>query len=416
MFGCIDLSIVQEDVEDEMEDGGPDNEAVRGTNKTPQSPGGMSNMSGTTALTSYSAEELASLDTSMVVDLLPELWQSAQKLLKILAPTDATPQSTESLVRELQIPGSDQSRQLRQREKIFESTKENYGSEMFINVGFILRKLFNDNEPGEGSFRPDAILHGVNIATLIKGLLVSNQNHPNTIPRLQRLDDTFPYPFMSNFGNRPDLSQSALLEESFDLALEIRTQTAISVLESLKSEPSYDPDQIVARIFYDLPERREDSLSTYEDLVRNGPFRKLAGLGQGETLGSQERFEAQSDKVRTQVKAIRDHFYRDPEALVNGDYVNFDTIREQFPWAPFLARIVHWSQSRLAEIHSAINIQGRVNNIQQSLMEELENLSSQIKIDYDPPEFVQSPRRPVKSQVSLLPAAEIVPATTNGQR
>jgi hypothetical protein len=367
----------------------------------------MSTMSGTTALTSHSAQEMADLDSEMVVKLIPSLFRDTSKLLDILLPVDVTAPAVEAIVKELQVPGSSRGKMLRYIEETFGITRRNFGSELFINPTYILRKLFNQQDPGMGDSRPEIVLHAANIATLVKGLLIAQRDNLNTMPLLQRLDDLFPSPFLSHFETTSQYGTSALIQVSFDFALELRTQTIISILNAFKENHNYDPDQLISQIFYEPPAQRDPLLSTYEDSVINGEFRKIGGSADSWPT-SKAVFAAQSRKISERVEAIRESFNVDSQAIEDGDYVDFDQLHTKFPWINFITEAMKWSQLRMEEINRGLEAQGGIHNVATALAEEIQNQNSQIELNYEPPRAIKPSSKTIKSP---LPAT-IVPAST----
>jgi len=324
-----------------------------------QSPGAMSNLSGTTALTNQSSQKMADLDTGMIVEHLPDLSREAFQLLELLAPSNSSTIDINTVVKELQVPGSGRGKRLRLREKTFDSTKENYTTDLFINPVLILQKIFNEDEPESGIFRPDLALYSANTATLVKELLVAQRDNPSTMELLQNLDDEFPSPFISGFQSEPQFGSSALLQATVDLALELRTQTTIAMLKAYRDETNYDPDQLLAQIFYEPPEQRDESLSLYEDSLANGQFRRIASIDVKafalSEKGSQDELSAD---IRQRVELIREAFRLEDEAIEEGDYVDFDQLNDHFSWTLFLGNVVQWSQLRMEEINKSIEKQG----------------------------------------------------------
>lgn len=407
----LDLSTVIEEKEKEK----PAEVEPSGANdnsKVFQSPGAMSNLSGTTALTTQSVQKMADLDTGMIVEVIPDLLRESSRLLELLAPANTSPDDIDALVKELQVPGSGRGKRLRHRERTFDSTKENYTSELFINPHLILRKLFNDEQPEVGDFRPDAILYAANVAILVKELLVAQQDNPNTMELLQGLDERFPSPFLSTFEAVPRFGSSSLRHATSDLALEIRTQTVIAILKAYRDEANYDPDQLLAQIFFEPPEERDETLSLYEDSVANGRYRKFAGIG-FETIALEEEKlrDSVSKKTMERLKIIRGGFRLEEDAIEVGDYVDFDYLNDLFPWNHFLVNVVRWSQFRMEEVNKSINGQGGVQNITMSLVEKIKSSDSQIELFYEPSKASQSAPQAAKAKPSLLPAATIIPSS-----
>ena len=407
----LDLSTVAEEKEKEK----PAEGEPTGTNdnsKVFQSPGAMSNLSGTTALTTQSVQKMTDLDTGMIVEVIPDLYRETFRLLELLAPANATPDDIDALVKELQVPGSGRGKRLRHRERTFDSTKENYTSELFINTKLILRKLFNDEQVEVGDFRPDPILYAANVAILIKELLVAQRDNPNTMELLQSLDERFPSLFLSQFETEPRFVGKVPRLTTSDLALEIRTQTIIAILKAYRDEANYDPERLLAQIFLEPPEQRDGKLSVYEDSLANGRCRKLAGINfETITLGDENFKDSLSNKIIQRVEIIHKGFRYEKEATEVGDYVDFDYLNDHFPWNHFLVNVVGWSQVRMEGVKKSIQGQGGLENVTTLLAEKIKSLDSQIELFYEPPKALQTAPQTAKGRPSLLPAATIIPSS-----
>lgn len=389
---CTELSILAEDQEPGQDEEEAANiEDPAGTAQSPQSPGGMSQMSGTTVLTSASAktshsvEEIEALDP-MVVEYLPELLASSCKILDLLAPSGATSETVELIVRDLRVVGSRRAKRLKHDEEKFQADRENYGSDDYINPVFIRRRLFGTQDIKNESARPDDILHAANLATLVKSLLVTQKQSRATLPLLQMVDIWFPEVFLTEFGDNGQAGSSLLLNESFEMSLEIRTQCAIIALLVLKEAENWNPEQILLSSFLDLPSALQNSLPMpdFEQVLNDG--RVLSIMRKGP-----ENSEEQNDRIKSRIREIRKAFQLNNDAVEAGDLVDFERLDEMFPWAAFLTRLVQWSRLRLDEIISNINHQGGLDHIVISLIEAVRENNSQIELEYDPPPATMGP-------------------------
>ena len=133
-----------EDEDPENEDN-EDHEEALASNQRSQSPGGMSQMSGTTAITSHSVAELQELDI-LLVEILPDLLFSSHQILDQLAPIGISPEQVDGIVNELKTPGSSRARQLKRLEEKFKVDRVYYGTETYIQIPLILRKVFGSLE------------------------------------------------------------------------------------------------------------------------------------------------------------------------------------------------------------------------------------------------------------------------------
>ena len=361
-------------------------------------------MSGTTAITSASAQssytvaEVAGLDLTMVLEVLPGLWVSSVKLLSLLAPVKASKASVENIVRELKVPGSKQAKVLKHREEKFILDKESLGSDYYIRTSFILQKLFTSQvEPGMP--RPDAILQAANLATLAKELLVSPKEALSTYQFFSNLDTWFPESFVTQFDDNVYYGNSTLLDESLELALDIRTQyTSVALLHHKSGEQEWNPDEVLTELFFVPPTKRIPRLSYYDDVTKNGRVKNLMRAGPQNT-------DDQDAMIRERVTLIREAFHHSEDATQAGDLVDFDLLEERFPWSDFLSKTVQWIRFRIDEIEESIRQQGGVDCLLKSLVEAIQSNNSQADIHFEPYPLITTPRQ-------LLPSANIVPSNT----
>ncbi|KAH7317672.1 hypothetical protein BKA65DRAFT_514952 [Rhexocercosporidium sp. MPI-PUGE-AT-0058] len=398
-----ELSIVAEDDEDGEEAQGFDPsededediaiEIVNTQNQGSRSPA-MSQMSGTTAMTSYSAQEIAKLDP-MMAEILRELLESASKILDQLAPKGAidTEDQVEAIMTDLKIPGSRRGKHLRLHERMFGVAKDYYGSDIYIRPSFVLRKLLGTDSPEEGDFRPDPVLHAANLATLVTEFLVLQRGEAKTKSTLQGVCNIFPESFMGKLDEVAEAGQSESVDAVFDLALDFYTQSAMVCLAVRDEEgDEFTPAQVLASVFYDQYDE-SDPYAPFAEMTDGGVLKNILRSGQPYS-------EAQVEMIQERLALINGTFRSSEEARDASDLVDFDQLNEMFPWLTFITHIVQWSRSRFTEITETISKQGGVDEITQSLIELIKSNDSQVEIRYDPPPAVTRKRE-------LLPAADI---------
>lgn len=390
-----DLSIVAEDEEEQT----TSSKSISKIQEQSKWPEGSSRMSGTTTLTSHPSQTPEDLDAGMLVELLPDLWRDTTRLLNLLVFEGISVGDIESLLSDLHTVGS-KGKRLRHIETGFENTKNYYGSDVFIDSSLIFRKLSIDQDLSEGAPRPDVVLQGANVATMVKSLLVSDIHLPTTLVFLRRLDDSFPLPFLSGFGDALVKGSSALAEETFDLALELRTQTAIAILRASKEDPDFDPDILVTKLFFEIPPGQYQP-SSGEVFIEGIPLRSIAGFDFGD--------DPEPQVITERLEAIFTCF-RQESAIAHSNRVRFELLDDQFPWNAFLAKLLEWSLLRKREIEDGINAQGDVGQITRSLARTLKDVDDQIRLDLNSP-----PPQPVVDEVPPPPAA-IIPASATGKR
>jgi hypothetical protein len=350
-----------------------------------QSPGANSQMSGTTAFSadpSLAGPEMEKLD-SMAVENLPDLFQASRKILDLLAPQNFSPGRVEATVKDLLIPGSRLATKLKFNEDKFNLLRKLYEPELepgqrYIKVRYIVRSLLGTPNPLEEDFRPDEILYAANLATLVKECLVIEKESEKARRLLMDLDSPpfrFPEPFLESFDHEVAFGKSSLVEESFDLMLDIRTQFIIAALRHQRDDDNFVPEELLIAGLYDEPAERDPELDFFQNVVTNGRPR---GIG---LVMSQD----QVDKIYERTTSIRSTFRQNKDARQIGELVEFDQLEDQFPWLEFLIRLVEWTRLRLSEILQSIEQQGGINNIIPLLIDAIKLNDSQNSIDYESP-------------------------------
>ncbi|KAH9206273.1 hypothetical protein DL95DRAFT_469794 [Leptodontidium sp. 2 PMI_412] len=353
----------------------------------------MSQMSGTTAMTSYSAQEIAKLDP-MMAEILRELLESASKILDQLAPKDAieTEEQVEMIVADLKVPGSRRGKHLHLHEQIFMVAKAHYGSDIYIRPSFVLRKLLGTANPEEGNFRPDPVIYAANLATLVTEFLVLQRGEAKTKSTLQGVCYIFPESFTGKLDEVVQAGQSDLVDEVFDLALDFYTQSAMVCLALMDEGDELTPDQVLASIFYDQYDE-SDPRAPFAEMTDGGVLKNILRSGQPYS-------EVQVEMIQERLALINSTFRNSDEAREARDLVDFDQLNEMFPWLTFITHLVQWTRSRFTEITQTISKQGGIDEITKSLIELIKSNDSQVEIRYDPPPTVTRKRE-------LLPAADI---------
>ncbi|KAG9229872.1 hypothetical protein BJ875DRAFT_473715 [Amylocarpus encephaloides] len=356
----------------------------------PLSPSLDSRVSGLTDLTnrrpSTTHSERAVNDLNPdIVEYLFELYNASYKILDLLAPNGVTSKIVASIVRELRISESRRAVKLRFDENIFNILSEQYlGTEDYIETRFILRKfLGRGNESQEGDFRPDPVFYASNLAILVKEILVTAQESQKMSGFLTVLDTYFPDSFVNGFADTPIFGKSRLFDTSFALALEIRTQYAISMLVQSKEEDDWNPENILENAFCDPP-FDEGDVTEPKGLMRYGP----------------RNTQEQARVIKDRMNSIRSTFRQSEIAMEQRDLVDFERLQEElYPWQLFLEQVVSWSRSRADEIIECIELQGGVANIERLLVDIVKANNSQASISGPP-----STRNPPP----LLPSASIM--------
>lgn len=322
---------------------------------------------------------------------------------------DTSESGVQALRKELNKPGSVTSRRMAKYEENFKNQQKHYGSGTLIDVGLIARKLFNGEDPGIGDFRPEAVFHTANLAAQLNELILADQESTTTLSLLQSLNDAFPKPFTAIPGYESQVD--AMSEATIELALDIRSQTTIAMLAALKEQEDYDPDVILAGMFYFPPEARNQSLSPFDDYTDNGTIRPIADLSS--TSESAERLEEIAEMIYDASQRIRTCFAAERDAIDDGEIVDFDQLKELFPWTAFLSHFAQWTSTRLDELRAAIENQDGVQNIYEQLEKQLLTIGSQASGTVTPPATppilqatIEAPgAQKLKSPIKIVPAS-----------
>jgi hypothetical protein len=335
----------------------------------PESPTAFSIMSGTTARTSHSAQELADLDADVILEVLPTLSDTASGLLGILTPAGATTEDITNIAKELLVPGSRTSRRVKFHEGAFKSARGEFGSDDYIDVSIINRALLGvrlTRDIGTGSWLPDPLLQKANLSIFATRMFVHQRGSQDLWAAVAISDSRFPAQFLSSLESNPvsEVASSRLLRETFNLALNLRTQLMLIILSQHVDKPNYDPDKILRYVFFEPP----DGSGT--DRVKGWA---VPGLG-----GGGSRLPDEFGKlVLERVQRIRRSFTEPSESLfVAGEPTEMPAelkrLEETFPWIEFLSEVVNWANLRLGEIERQIVEQGGTGAIISELKGEME--------------------------------------------
>ncbi|KAH0538826.1 hypothetical protein FGG08_004602 [Glutinoglossum americanum] len=353
--GEADVQVLGEGVAAETDEDGPKD--------TPESPTAFSTISGTTARTSHSAQELADLDAELILEVLPSLSDTSSRLLGVLVPAGATREEITNITRQLLLPGSKTSRRVKFQESSFQSARGEFGSDQYIDLSIIGRALLGvrlTKDIGTGPWSPDPLLQKANLAIFATRMLVHQRGSQDLWAAVALLDSKFPAPFLSTLESStgPTIGSSQLLRQTFNLALNLRTQLMLMILSQHAEKPNYDPDAILRYVFFEGDKVKEWT---------------VPGLGGG---GSRlpdefERF------VLERIERIRRSFTEPSESLfVAGEPVEMPAelkrLEETFPWIDFLSEVVSWTNLRLEEIERQITGQGGTGAIVLALREEMD--------------------------------------------
>ncbi|RYN39385.1 hypothetical protein AA0114_g11331 [Alternaria tenuissima] len=346
-----DLTVVEEmdtqiDLEQDKEPPGtPTRTDTEPEHASFQSPGAASQMSGTTAISSFSMVEAEFLEPRFILKHLRKLCDSAEEFLEHIAPDRGTMADDLQNIREMQKPGStytedylDLNDELNVHLKHFKSEEHSY-----IHIRALHRALFKTSDDVAASHSGlNLILYLANLLVLAKQMIHSNRDDKNIWDVLRQLDNTFPAQFMQDldYGFQPtETGQSGLYQETLDLAVELRTQLAILVLQKSAESPGFNVEETLDEIF--LHPKSSDGVWAIRGW--NMPV-----LGDDDSFLSQD-FER---LVKNRVQEIQE-FFREGSSIAE-----LDDLKSAFPWEPTILRLLDWVRLRRRELKAVIDSLG----------------------------------------------------------
>lgn len=297
--------------------------------------------------TAESRHEIDSLDRDALVADLATLYSDAEALLSMFQDPG---EQLQNLVKELTLSQSKASTRLQNRSNTLKDSREAYGQSSLIRTDFVTRKLLYlelDDPIPMGPWRPDGILYLANMATCLSIMLRHNRQYNQVLSLLMLFHNTFPTPFASGVALTEDTLipfATNLVNETVELALDLRTQLTIAMLSAHSKEPNFDPDVVLEKIWYE-EDRKTIRLINHLDHA-TAPSSVLRGC-------------------KARMKDIRKYFSKSTEHPV--DFKNLDVA---YPWEDFLVNMLLWIQARRSEIEAQVTRQGGVQIIQKLLKEE----------------------------------------------
>ncbi|EAW09299.1 telomere repeat binding factor family protein [Aspergillus clavatus NRRL 1] len=370
------------------------------------------NISGTTILPS---EPDTNLDPDMMIETLPDLQRTAQNVLDYLIPSSGDPVSIVHAAKRLADPKNTQSKRLQRAVPNLAREAAYFGHQKYIDVKLVNQLLApalekKDAQVGEG-WKPDLVLHQANCARFALEVLLANAGTNSPKQAIKNLEDMFPLPFMSGIADSNEqkaAGESSLNKETFDLALEIRTQSLILDLERQQHEPEFDPNAIVTDHFFEMDVYDEDEFDS--------SIAPLRGFGLAKWEDSDGHLSEQyRDAICDRYNEIRVYLLdaEDGMAVV-------DELRSGYRWQKFVLRAAQWVRKRIQEIAADLQVQKSAEVVRSEFFakpEPLERVTGTPRPSVTPvaknrTPVIVAPR--VEQRESVAPAAEnrLTTATT----
>ena len=393
LWGAADFAIVLVDLTTVPEDStinpvtvaagdGLADEAVE-VDQTDQQPGqqnselpeGISAFSGTTARTSHSGQELADLSSEEVLGALPKLSNPSDKILSYLMPQIVSEPAIASVMTRLHMTNSKKT--LERLGDALKAQSNAFGNDTYISLYSTLSTLLGVRHVSDeeaGIWRPDALLQKANLAVLLMRVLSSSWLNQRA-DFIEELDDVFPQVFITKLADSEAITpgSSTLRDATFQLALEVRTQCAISLLARHSTQHNFDSNVVLQQIFF------EDS-----KIVRGWSIASIR---------SEELTKEARKKILSRLQKLWKVFKTDDSGTLEHPSDCTEQLQQLFSWNNFVNQIVGWVNSRLNELHNQIQTCGGPQEITTALKKELQRRrqaptlenDDAIRIDYESP-------------------------------
>jgi hypothetical protein len=349
-----------------------------------RSPGAVSQMSGSTAISSFSMVEAQFLESKFIVKHTRKLCEAADEFLDHIAPDSGSIETDLHNIQEIQKPDSDFTDEYRDFDdelqvhlKHFKGEERNY-----IHTRAVHHALLGPNSDEIAAQTGiDLVLYLTNVLVFAKQMIYSDRSTKDVWDALRQLDNSFPSHFMHSLV--PDMQptsagESALVKATFDLALELRTQLAILVLQRASQQPQFDPEEAVAEVF----------------MLQNSGVLGVRGWNVS-AFGGEDSVLPQEfqDRVNERLNMIRGFFALDVESLESGELVDLEGLSANFPWEALILRLLDWARHRHRELRQTIGQIGGTMEILKKVKNEMEKPRPSIEETNDAPAPRQSPRK-----------------------
>lgn len=332
-----------------MGDGGAAEFPITQHDKSPES---LSAFSGTTARISFPTQEPTELNLEDILDTLPDLSDTSDKLLSFAIPAELSEALVATTMAHLQNKDTREYKKLKRLGDTFERQRKEYGGDSYINVGDTLKRLLGRKaspiDEQTASWRPDALLQKANLAVLVLQILSIGKQDQREI-FTEDIAGTFPLPFLQSLGLSRNLTPecSALAQETCELALEVRTQEAIMLLARHVGKINFDPDTALLQVFYDDPKTLKGWATS--------------GLRVGDLT------EEAKERIVGRVKQLRGAFISNGPMPPSGQPSGVDSLHLRFPWSTFAPQMLVWVGHRVTEIENRTANYGGAQSVCQGL-------------------------------------------------
>ena len=305
--------------------------------------------------TSLPAQESADLSSEGRLEALPDLSDAADKLLNCLMPSEVSEDTIASKLTMLRAKRTTASINWRRHSNAFSAQRELYGGESYIDPSTALKSLLGTKQISDAPsspWRPDALFQKANLAILASSIFSTSQEQDDHFT--EELDRAFPKSFTEALVSSDKIlpGHSMLVVDTFQYALEVRTQHAITLLSRYSTQPSFDSDTILHQEFY-----------------KDVDFLKGWGIA---GLLSEDLTDDFQRAILKRLHKLREAFTVSPDNALAG----IERLRATFGWNSFVYKTIDWISQRLEEIEGEIVSNGGKEIICQNLSNQVQRLGS----------------------------------------
>lgn len=329
----------------------------------------------------YSQTELQRLDPAQMENNLEELNTQARKLLSCFKARTGDPDELQSLVRELEDSESRQRQKADGCQTALEQTLATYTEGgAYLVLGTILRALLRkrSQQPlpkAPGPWRPDDVICKANLAIFAYNIMTTS-DHASLLDALESVDmeGSFPSTFavgLTRPGDSVQAGYSALLEATFEFALDLRTQILVGML--LNENPTLNAAAVMIQNVMLTSVEEDDDMGPMQSLQAASHSRHARGWRLLDSFN--EEIDDYAEKIIRRTEEIKRLLFSDIEDPFDDPLANLESglvkLREEFSCERFKTRFLQWSNLRLSEIDDSIRDLGGIDDIINALEDEI---------------------------------------------
>ena len=307
-----------------------------------------SGMSGTTAKTSFSQEEIEELDPDIMVGALPSLATVTDELAKLLVPAD--PKSRAAVRKEIRSAGSKHNKLYNYHTAATNVPKSGFGSTEYIQPSIVLRALLgvqNMRDVPDGLWRPESIIYKANLTQMLRSTLITLSDSAGVTVDGYNAIESLDVSFASAIAG-PGFRHNA-----FQLCLSILTQLSIIRVAGWHMDPNFNPERVITDTFY-TPDQDGDLVFKHANVLH------MMTLPQ--------------EDMSLYIESIKQLAHLLIAVFAQGSTIEFvlGALRARHPWEGFVEHVTQYYLERKRELDEQIAAAGGVDQIMLGLSEEVE--------------------------------------------